>query len=332
MTLGKVCEEHTGHEDSCIRCLQLGLEPNKIKGGELCDEHKGTKVPCKICLVKNPDNVSRGRDKNGLCDFHGAKVKMCEECRKNQAHTKGLCRSCTPKEERKCVTEDCPNTMKTEGKLYRTCYRLKTGKLKKCDNEDCDNNTKNIYDLCKKCYDEIQYEKLTLRDEIAYNEKGNSLCIFVECTTPARPGRKFCYRHSPDTEYKRSVIKQQLEYQRNKYKNDPRYRMKRILRSRFYEVVTEEYKSKSVMKLLGCEIQELKEHIEKQFVEGMSWENYGEWHVDHIRPCSSFDLNDDEHQKTCFHYKNMQPLWGKDNMSKGSRWEEELEKELELSN
>ncbi|NBT08982.1 MAG: hypothetical protein EBS98_09300, partial [Chitinophagia bacterium] len=49
--------------------------------------------------------------------------------------------------------------------------------------------------------------------------------------------------------------------------------------------------------------------------------NYGKfgWHLDHIQPCASFDLTDPSQQKKCFHYSNIQPLWAKDNWSKGSR-------------
>ena len=64
----------------------------------------------------------------------------------------------------------------------------------------------------------------------------------------------------------------------------------------------------------------VKKWIESQFVDGMSWDNHGEWHIDHIRPCASFDLTDPEQQKECFNYKNLQPLWAKDNLSKGDRF------------
>ena len=56
----------------------------------------------------------------------------------------------------------------------------------------------------------------------------------------------------------------------------------------------------------------------------MTFENYGDyWHMDHIKPCASFDLNDEEEQKKCFHYTNLQPMEGKENMSKGSKYDEE---------
>lgn len=70
-------------------------------------------------------------------------------------------------------------------------------------------------------------------------------------------------------------------------------------------------KSESTHKLLGCTIEFFKEYIESKFTKYMSWENHGNngWHLDHIIPCSSFDLNIPEQQNKCFHYTNYQPLW-----------------------
>lgn len=62
-------------------------------------------------------------------------------------------------------------------------------------------------------------------------------------------------------------------------------------------------------------------HLEKEFTDGMTWENYGEWHVDHIRPMASFDFIsvDCADFKECWSLSNLQPLWGDENISKGSR-------------
>jgi hypothetical protein len=71
--------------------------------------------------------------------------------------------------------------------------------------------------------------------------------------------------------------------------------------------------------LLGCNVGELRTHIEAQFKPGMAWENYGPvWHIDHRRPCARFDLSKPEEQKACFHFTNLQPLWAKENIIKGA--------------
>jgi len=84
-------------------------------------------------------------------------------------------------------------------------------------------------------------------------------------------------------------------------------------------------KHKRTLELLNCSVDFLKKYIEKKFnttknTKGMTWDNYGEWHIDHIRPCANFDLSKEEEQKKCFNYKNLQPLWAKDNLSKNDKY------------
>jgi len=74
------------------------------------------------------------------------------------------------------------------------------------------------------------------------------------------------------------------------------------------------------LNLLGEDIKTIKAHMEERFQEGMTWDNYGKWHVDHIRPCASFDLTIEENQRRCFHYTNLQPLWAIDNMRKAAKY------------
>jgi hypothetical protein len=83
------------------------------------------------------------------------------------------------------------------------------------------------------------------------------------------------------------------------------------------------HKSARTLELIGCTIPELRTHLERQFTPGMSWDNYGygddKWHIDHIRPCASFDLTDPAQQRACFHFSNLQPLWQPDNFRKNKR-------------
>ena len=111
------------------------------------------------------------------------------------------------------------------------------------------------------------------------------------------------------------------EYLRRRWKTDPLYKVTKSLRRRLIGAVKSQKARKHAptLELLGCSIVQLKEHLELQFVEGMSWDNHGEWHIDHIIPCASFDLSDPEDQKKCFHYSNLQPLWAVDNIKKGDK-------------
>ena len=101
--------------------------------------------------------------------------------------------------------------------------------------------------------------------------------------------------------------------------NNPAARIAANLRSRMRQVLKGKVKSARTLELLGCSAEEWVTYLENQFKDGMNWDNYGKWEIDHIVPCCSFDLSKKSQQKECFHYTNTQPLWKKDNASKGGR-------------
>jgi hypothetical protein len=104
-------------------------------------------------------------------------------------------------------------------------------------------------------------------------------------------------------------------------KKDLNFKMKHQLGTRIRKVLNGVIKkSKSTNELVGCTIEQLWIHLEKSFKPGMTKENYGKWHVDHIRPCASFDLSKPEEQAKCFHYTNLQALWAYENISKGAKY------------
>jgi len=110
--------------------------------------------------------------------------------------------------------------------------------------------------------------------------------------------------------------KYKREYIRNKRKTDLIFKLKDSLRHRIYLALKGISKSKRTMELLGCSIEQLKQHLKIKFTKGMSFKNYGKWHIDHVVPCASFDLSNPEEQHKCFNFKNLQPLWAKDNLEK----------------
>ena len=79
--------------------------------------------------------------------------------------------------------------------------------------------------------------------------------------------------------------------------------------------------SKSWETLVNYSLEDLKLHLEKQFTNGMSWENYGEWHIDHILPISSFNIQDynDEYFQKCWSLENLQPMWAVENIKKSNK-------------
>ncbi len=121
---------------------------------------------------------------------------------------------------------------------------------------------------------------------------------------------------------KEKINKHKVKYQVEKYNNNTVFKLTRILRSRLNQTIFRKKDINLFLDLLGCTVQELKQHLESQFEPGMSWDNYGlhGWHIDHIKPCAKFDLSKESEQHKCFHYTNLQPLWAEENWSKGSTY------------
>lgn len=102
-----------------------------------------------------------------------------------------------------------------------------------------------------------------------------------------------------------------------RYRTDINFRIKHLLRCRLRDALKENRRPASAIKLLGCTIPELKAHLESQFESWMSWENFGEWQIDHISPLSAFDLTNIEEALKACHWTNLQPLCRIENAIKG---------------
>lgn len=125
------------------------------------------------------------------------------------------------------------------------------------------------------------------------------------------------------SEYQRANAETRNEYTRKYRKNrrqvDKMFSIKENMRARFrYELAKRgDDQHIKANEYLGCSWVELKSHLASQFKEGMSWNNYGDWHVDHVIPLASAQTKG-ELIKLC-HYSNLQPLWAFDNLSKGAK-------------
>ena len=104
-------------------------------------------------------------------------------------------------------------------------------------------------------------------------------------------------------------------------KTDPTFAVTKRLRMRMAKMLSAcgAKREASCLALIGCTPEEFLRHIEAQFVPGMSWENRGQWHLDHKLPCSYFDLTDPAQQLLCFNYTNVRPLWVAENLRKGAK-------------
>jgi hypothetical protein len=112
------------------------------------------------------------------------------------------------------------------------------------------------------------------------------------------------------------------QYEKKRKEIDPEFKLIKTLRSRLGNAIRRQNSNKTdtTINLLGCSVSFLKKFLETKFTDGMSWDNHGKWHIDHIKPCALFNLLDEEEQKKCFHYTNLQPLWATDNLIKGCKY------------
>jgi hypothetical protein len=125
--------------------------------------------------------------------------------------------------------------------------------------------------------------------------------------------RKFFYQ-----QHKVRLRKANDEYKKKIYKEDGFYRMKKNLRDRVREFLFENNKSIRTKNIVGLDSCDFKSYIEEKFTEGMSWENYGFWHLDHIKPLSL--AKNLEEVMELNYYTNLQPLWAEDNLKKNNKY------------
>jgi hypothetical protein len=183
----------------------------------------------------------------------------------------------------KTLDESCFNTVKRKGMLH-----LKAA--------------------CKKC--QSAYEKQRRLENLEY----------------AREKQYKWFQQNKDKHYQTVKTYQEAnkQYLKDKRKQrllrDVNHRIARNLRCRLWCALNKSKDNFSAVKDLGCSIEELKNHLASMFKDGMSWENYGAWQIDHIVPLSNFDLTcHDQLLKAC-HYTNLQPMWSSENASKRNRY------------
>ena len=136
---------------------------------------------------------------------------------------------------------------------------------------------------------------------------------------------KFLERKKKEAQWVKDFTKKNPKYKAKyiaEYRKDPSHKLIHSQRSRIRYALKDIIKCEQSLELIGCTANELKNYLESKFQSGMNWDNYGRdgWHVDHIKPCTAFDLIDPEEQRECFHYTNLQPLWATDNIKKGNKY------------
>jgi hypothetical protein len=210
----------------------------------------------------------------------------------------------------------------------RRCSRCKCTMLLKYFSE---NKKGELFKICDKCREKNKVRCNLYRKNTNYYEN-NKQEIIEKCKIYVENNKEktkyyqkiYWENNKENLKDQHKIYYENTKEQRNKYRVDRRltdvnFRVLCNLRKRLWEAVKNNVKSASTKTLLGCTSDELKIHLENKFTDGMNWDNYGKWHIDHIIPCCSFDMGSSDKQKECFHFSNLQPLWAIDNLIKGGR-------------
>lgn len=229
-----------------------------------------------------------GKDSSRKDGLH----RLCKDCRKNE-YTKNRTAVLEKRKEYR-------KNNKEKIKLYKSEYYKENKKevLKKNKKWIEENKDR------KKETDKI-WNKLNRKKKTKSGKKWSEGNI-----EKVRESRKKWRKNNPEWHKK---------YMKRRCSNDVGFRLKHNLRKRIWDALKGRSKSNRTVVLIGCSVEFLVKYIERKFQKEMTWNNYGEWHIDHIKPCISFDLIKEEEQRSCFHYSNLQPLWKLDNLRKGSK-------------
>ncbi len=227
------------------------------------------------------------------------------------------------KDRKSGFSSACKKCTNVRGKKYRDAYRENNGKsIAARKKEYRQKHKKEIAEYSKRYREEHSKECNARNRRYDREHKEERRRYFLSY---GKNNRERLAEYAK--QYRRNNRQKINKYLRDRRKTDIRYRIAKNLQSRIQRAVRlhGSRKSERTMKLLGCHVEELIKHLESQFLPGMTWQNYGKkWHIDHIRPCVSFNLVDIEEQKKCFNYTNLQPLWAEDNLKKSSWYKGKL--------
>ncbi|MDC3412538.1 hypothetical protein [Terrihalobacillus insolitus] len=243
------------------------------------------------------------------------KIKHCKRCgndkpatneffHKNKRYSDGLqcyCKSCALKQQKEF-------------------YNKNKDKVKSRVSEYEKNNKDKISEQQKKYYEKNKEKINTYKKDWYEKNKDNVIERVTKYATDNKE-RVAEWKREYDKRNKEIVSKRKMKYSRNKRMTDPMFRVNDAVSGGIYKSITSNKAGRGWEELVGYSLIDLKQHIEKQFKPGMSWENYGEWHIDHIYPKASFDFinSDDPDFKRCWNLNNLQPLWAVENLRKSTK-------------
>lgn len=236
--------------------------------------------------------INMGEKRCCICGL----VKTVDEFHKNKSKKDGIQDLC--KECRKVKSEKNKSIVSEYKKEW---YNKNSDFIKKRSNIRYHTKKEDINKKRRETYNSDVMVKLKIKEQHKNYYNNNKELISKKVKIWAENNRDICNKISRKhyNKYKMLMI------------------CRRLIKRTIKYLGTE--KELTMIEILGYSPSLLKESIESKFTEGMVWENYGEWHIDHIRPISSFDKN--VKPSVINDLNNLQPLWAFDNLSKGSKYE-----------
>lgn len=216
------------------------------------------------------------------------------------------------KDGHRSICKECRSTNPQKGVSdgYKRCHSCKEIKLTDEFFKHSGHND-GLSSQCKNCKSEIDKQyRLKNKAKIKISQHNYYEKNKEEIKTGVRAYRKA---------NRDKCSAREQRYKKERMLVDINYKLKSYLRRRIVSAVKNKQKGGSAIEALGCSIEFFKGYIENLFQSGMTWKNYGKWHLDHIIPLALFDLTNREQLLKACHYTNYQPLWAKDNFSKGAK-------------
>lgn len=261
------------------------------------------------------------------------KSKRCCQCKlekslndfhKNKSKPDGLAPNC-----KKCRSINSKTKYSKKIKEYKkTWYEENKQQIKKKDKERYANNKEEILAKNKEWrQNNLEKVKEAKREYYKNNKEYVKAKVkeYRDSNLKKVRAREHAYKSSEKGKKVRKkryenkkdqINKDRRAYRKKRLETDVIYKLRRNVRSRLKKVLERGTTPPKSKELLGCDFETLKAHLEKQFEKGMSWDNYGEWHIDHIKPLCSVNFFDEKELKKVTHYKNLRPLWKEDNIKK----------------
>lgn len=298
--------KHTSYKDGYMsRCKKCD---NKIRNKKRNEKMKNLKIDkdsTKICMdCKQEKQITLFAKSKSCKDGYSNRCKECKNLKQRERYSK--IEQDKSIEEKQCTV--CNQIVKIENFTKNTSY--KDGYEKRC--VICQRKGVKKYREQPENIEKVKKWRKT------WNSKPENKLKMKEYRKENTIKQK---EYQKKHKQKESFKIKRNKHRRERYKNDVKYKITRLLRSRLIASVKNKSNDVSTLELLGCSIKDFKEYIESQFKEGMTWGNHGEWHIDHCRPCASFDLSKKTEQRICFNWRNMQPLWGEENLTKNAKYD-----------